>query len=273
MRRTSFDPLEFEKEISKVPENSVTGDCLNGDESGTTTACTSIVEPSCNGGGTGVKKVTESFDCRGGKRNRDEIVKTLPNWIGGFTGKVMEESPKRLKFSSEGNFVRLNINGYGKKYGSRHWKKQGSVSSSSSRFRRKWRKGSVKKGCDGGDGVGNENGGGYLEEDGSVVSDSLLSKEDNTCDYEVIRDTLTVVCKNPSDDNLSKLLKLTHGYDSFREGQLETIKRVIARQSTMLVLPTGAGKSLCYQVQQIFHVYFSLTPIAFDSFLRFYYYT
>ncbi|KAJ4960217.1 hypothetical protein NE237_020127 [Protea cynaroides] len=51
-----------------------------------------------------------------------------------------------------------------------------------------------------------------------------------------------------SDENLTKLLKLTHGYESFREGQLEAIKQGVAGRSVMLVLPTGFGKSLCYQL-------------------------
>ncbi|KAK1318096.1 ATP-dependent DNA helicase Q-like 5 [Acorus calamus] len=43
-------------------------------------------------------------------------------------------------------------------------------------------------------------------------------------------------------------MKLTHGYDCFREGQLEAIRGVLLGESMMLVLPTGAGKSLCYQL-------------------------
>ncbi|KAL5552486.1 hypothetical protein UlMin_039887, partial [Ulmus minor] len=44
---------------------------------------------------------------------------------------------------------------------------------------------------------------------------------------------------------------LTHGHDSFRDGQLEAIKMVLAGKSSMLVLPTGTGKSLCYQLPAI----------------------
>jgi ATP-dependent DNA helicase Q4 len=52
----------------------------------------------------------------------------------------------------------------------------------------------------------------------------------------------------PSDENLVRLLKVVYGYDSFRDGQLEAIRMVLAGESAMLVLPTGAGKSLCYQL-------------------------
>jgi ATP-dependent DNA helicase RecQ len=38
------------------------------------------------------------------------------------------------------------------------------------------------------------------------------------------------------------------GYDHFREGQEEAIERVLNGQHTLLVMPTGAGKSLAYQL-------------------------
>ena len=49
------------------------------------------------------------------------------------------------------------------------------------------------------------------------------------------------------DSDLRKLLKNNFGYSKFREGQLECIKRVTNLKSTLLILPTGSGKSLCYQ--------------------------
>lgn len=38
------------------------------------------------------------------------------------------------------------------------------------------------------------------------------------------------------------------GYKEFREGQLPAVKRILECQSTLLVIPTGAGKSLVYQL-------------------------
>ena len=43
-------------------------------------------------------------------------------------------------------------------------------------------------------------------------------------------------------------LKKHFGYDSFREGQQETIQSLLDGHSTLSIFPTGAGKSLCYQL-------------------------
>lgn len=45
-----------------------------------------------------------------------------------------------------------------------------------------------------------------------------------------------------------KILKKYFGYDTFRSGQEELIDRILAGQDVLGIMPTGAGKSICYQV-------------------------
>lgn len=46
---------------------------------------------------------------------------------------------------------------------------------------------------------------------------------------------------------LEDKLKEWFGYESFNPGQREIIESILNGQDTLGVLPTGSGKSLCYQ--------------------------
>jgi RecQ family ATP-dependent DNA helicase len=49
------------------------------------------------------------------------------------------------------------------------------------------------------------------------------------------------------DDALAALRKF-FGFEEFREGQREVVEAVLAGHDTVVVMPTGGGKSLCYQL-------------------------
>ena len=53
---------------------------------------------------------------------------------------------------------------------------------------------------------------------------------------------------DPTDQALTDILRRAFGHEAFRPGQLEVIRRVARGGSTLALLPTGAGKSLTYQL-------------------------
>ena len=47
---------------------------------------------------------------------------------------------------------------------------------------------------------------------------------------------------------IESILKKVFGFEGFRSVQREVIDRVLAGKHSLAVMPTGAGKSLCYQI-------------------------
>jgi ATP-dependent DNA helicase RecQ len=48
--------------------------------------------------------------------------------------------------------------------------------------------------------------------------------------------------------HIAQVVRQVFGLDELRPGQQAVIDAVLARQHTLAIMPTGAGKSLCYQV-------------------------
>lgn len=44
------------------------------------------------------------------------------------------------------------------------------------------------------------------------------------------------------------ILKKYYGYDDFREGQESVINTILEGNDCLAIMPTGAGKSICYQI-------------------------
>src|SRR5918912_99039 len=53
---------------------------------------------------------------------------------------------------------------------------------------------------------------------------------------------------SPTIDQARETLRSRFGYDAFRPGQERAVAAVLARRDTLVILPTGGGKSLCFQV-------------------------
>ncbi|KAK9707092.1 hypothetical protein RND81_07G172100 [Saponaria officinalis] len=182
------------------------------------------------------------LQCGSGSKPEKEVKKPS-NLIASGLGNGLVTSllpTKRVKCGNEGNFVKLNINGHGRRFTFKNRNSNYSSSSKRNSYRRSKNRWKGKNGEKSND-VGDEEGLNF------VNNGEKMSKND----AELVKNTVLDVRNEASEANLVKLLKLTHRYDSFREGQLEAIKMVLARKSTMLVLPTGAGKSLCYHLPAI----------------------
>ncbi|MDZ7752274.1 MAG: DNA helicase RecQ [Gammaproteobacteria bacterium] len=52
----------------------------------------------------------------------------------------------------------------------------------------------------------------------------------------------------PGDDALHRILRDVFGFETFRPGQLDICRDVAAGRDAFVLMPTGGGKSLCYQI-------------------------
>ncbi|MER9015200.1 DNA helicase RecQ [Mesorhizobium sp. M0898] len=59
---------------------------------------------------------------------------------------------------------------------------------------------------------------------------------------------MQVAASIPAEDSKRRVLRDVFGFDDFRPGQAPVMEALLARRHVLAVMPTGAGKSLCYQV-------------------------
>lgn len=95
----------------------------------------------------------------------------------------------------------------------------------------------------------------------------VLQESQVLCHYLDSNTTQTTFHKVKT-ETLLYLLNRLWGFDSFREGQLELIKGALTGKDILGILPTGAGKSICYQLPAILGDGISLVVSPLKSLIK-----
>ena len=59
---------------------------------------------------------------------------------------------------------------------------------------------------------------------------------------------MTLTHLTPTPPDLDRLLRQRFGHATFRAGQRPVVDHIVSGEDALVVMPTGAGKSLCYQL-------------------------
>jgi ATP-dependent DNA helicase RecQ len=59
------------------------------------------------------------------------------------------------------------------------------------------------------------------------------------------------MCSSTMDDHALRILRSVFGYEHFRAPQAEVIATLVAGGDALVLMPTGGGKSLCFQIPAI----------------------
>ena len=85
----------------------------------------------------------------------------------------------------------------------------------------------------------------------AAAAESARAEAERRAKLEVGPEMQAVISRarsDPTEENLTEVLNRGFGHESFRPGQLEIVQRVLSGENTLAMLPTGAGKSLTYQL-------------------------
>ena len=85
-----------------------------------------------------------------------------------------------------------------------------------------------------------------------IDTNDLIVIRDMSIDYEFLcefeKPNEYIYPKKFDLSSAQYFLKYLFNYDSFREGQYQAIERIVFRKDSIILLPTGAGKSIIYQL-------------------------